>query len=84
MQSGDQVKLDCSPDDSILKLKHKLYIEKDMSVASQTIIKMGQHLGDSILVKDLNLAEGQALQVVIQESQVAASNSLYDVIRKDD
>ena len=30
MPSGDKIKVECTPTDSILKLKHRLFIEKDL------------------------------------------------------
>lgn len=45
---------------------------------------MGKQLDDNVLVKDLDLQDGQGLQVIVQDCQLISSNNLYDVVRKDD
>lgn len=45
---------------------------------------MGKQLANELLVKDLNLSQGQALQVILSENHVNESTCLYDVVREND
>ena len=83
-ESGEQFEVQCAASDTILKVKHRLFIEKDMPVDQLVLNNMGKELTDDTLVSGLALVEGQALQVVLKKDELITSNDKYDVIRKND
>ena len=70
--------------DTVLKLKHRLFIEKDFPFKKIDLIWNGAYLPDSMIISSLQLHPSKAFEVKVFEEKVLGRAKKFDVVLKND
>jgi len=77
--NGEKVPIQASVTETILKIKMKLFIQKDIPVETFNFTWLNQELDDSKTIDELWIQSEQVLEVVLKKNEPAAkSRPRYD------